>query len=102
MIIPPSNAPSLMSPSVRQSPTTFTKDYRSALLNTNVPKDPLLNSPTINSADFIQTQQQQQQEILARQDDQLDVVLGAISTIKDQGYTIHTELSDQQGYANTK
>ena len=49
-----------------------------------------------SNQDFIGQHKQQQQVVLARQDDQLDQVGASVSTLKRMGETIGDELDDQQ------
>ena len=49
-----------------------------------------------SNQDFIESQRNQQQVIMARQDDQLDQVGATVSTLKRIGETIGDELDDQQ------
>lgn len=49
-----------------------------------------------SNQDFIEQQRNQQQAILARQDDQLAQVGASVSTLKRMGQAIGDELDDQQ------
>ena len=49
-----------------------------------------------SNQDYIEQQRNQQQVIIARQDEQLDQVGASVSTLKRIGETIGDELDDQQ------
>ncbi len=49
-----------------------------------------------SNQDFIEGERNQQQMVIARQDDRLDQVGASVSTLKRIGETIGDELDDQQ------